>query len=176
MDVTDAIQSRIEVREYTDEPVTDGVWASILDAGRLAPSGKNLQHWRFILVEETSDLSTLAELSTTGGWIADAAFGVVVLTDPTYYYHELDAGRAITHMQFEAWAREIGSCIYTGYDDAGMHEFLQIPEGYAVTAVVGFGHPPFDVGALAGQKDRAPLSEIGHRGRFGTPLNRFDQA
>lgn len=174
MEITDAIQTRIEVREYTDEPVQDAVVAAILDAGRLAPSGKNLQHWRFILIEDASDLSTLAELSTTGAWIADAAFAVVVLTDPTYYYHELDAGRAITHMQFEAWAHEIGSCIYTGYDDAGMREFLHVPDEYAVTAVVGFGHPPFDVGAIAGQKDRAPISEIGHTGRFGTPLERFD--
>jgi nitroreductase len=77
-------------------------------------------------------------------------------------------------MQLAAWEERVGSCIYTGFDEAGMHEFLEVPEELAVTAVVGFGHPKFDVDALEGQKDRESLAEVVHEGRFGTPLDRFD--
>jgi nitroreductase len=174
MDVNRAIETRIEVRRYTDEPVTEDSKRTILDAARGAPSGKNLQHWRFILVDAQNDLDRLAELSTTGGWIDGADFAVVVLTNPEYYYHEIDAGRAITHMQLAAWGRKVGSCIYTGFDEAGMHEFLEVPAELAVTAVVGFGHPKFDIDAVEGRKDREALSEVVHEGRFGIPLDRFE--
>lgn len=167
MNVLDALRTRIEVREYADEPVSADVREDVFEAARLAPSGKNTQHWRFVLVDEAEALERLADLSTTGGWIDGADFAAVVVTDPDYYYHELDAGRAITHMQLAAWEHGVGSCIYTGYDEAGMREFLEVPEEYAVSAVVGFGYPTRDV---EGRKSRRPLEEIAFEGRFGTPL------
>ena len=49
MQVTEAVETRIELREYSDEPVAADTKRAILEAGRLAPSGRNLQHWRFIM-------------------------------------------------------------------------------------------------------------------------------
>lgn len=174
MEVSDAIWTRLEVREYVDEPVSTGAKRAILEAGRLAPSGKNRQHWRFVLVEDATDRRTLAHLSTTGAWIAGADFAVVVLTDPTLDYHGLDAGRAVTHMQFEAWDRGVGSCIYTGYDEAGMREFLDVSDDVDVTVVAGFGYPTFDVESIDGRKNRVPLSTIAYDGRVDEPLDRFE--
>lgn len=167
MEITEAVKHRVEVREYADRPVEEDAKRAILDAARLAPSGKNSQHWRFLLVDDADDVQRLADLSTTGGWVGDAAFAVVVLTDPGYPYHELDAGRAITHAQFAAFDRGIGSCIYTGLDDAGMRDEFGIPDEYAVTAVVGFGYPE---GSGEGRKRRRALGEVAFRGRFGEPF------
>jgi len=167
MDVLDALRTRIEIREYSDESVSADVREDVFEAARLAPSGKNTQHWRFVLVDEAAALQRLADLSTTGGWIDGADFAAVVVTDPEYDYHELDAGRAITHMQLAAWERGVGSCIYTGYDEAGMRAFLEIPEGYTVSAVVGFGYPTREI---EGRKSRRSLAEIAFEGRFGAPL------
>jgi nitroreductase len=174
MDVTRALETRLEVRRYANEPVAEENKHAILDAARGAPSGKNRQHWRFVLIEDQTDLDRLAQLSTTGGWIDGADFAVVVLTNPEHDYHEIDAGRAITHMQLAAWDVRVGSCIYTGFDEAGMQEFLAVPTALAVTAVVGFGYPKFDVDDLEGRKDREPLSDVVHEGRFGKPLERFE--
>lgn len=77
-------------------------------------------------------------------------------------------------MQFAAWDRGIGSCISTGDDEAGMQELLGVPEALAVTAVVGFGYPTFDAGAVRGREDRAPLDEAARDGRYEAPLDRFD--
>lgn len=167
MDVEEAIRTRLEVREFTDEAVDGTTKLRILNAARLAPSGINRQHWRFILVEDDDDLERLADISETGGWVAGAGFAVVVVTDPSFDWYEIDAGRAITHMQFAAWDAGIGSCIYTGFDDTAMRTFLDIPDEYAISVVVGFGHPTFDVADVAGHKDRAPLSELVFAGRFG---------
>jgi len=167
MGIDDAIRHRIDVRDFADKPVDPGVRHAILDAGRLAPSGKNTQHWRFVLLTDEGDIAQLAELSTSGTWIDGADFAVVVTTDPSYHYHELDAGRAISHMQFAAFDRGVGSCIYTGYDDAAMREFLDVPDDRSITAVVGFGRP---ANGLRGQKRRQALSDVAYADRFGKPL------
>lgn len=167
MDVSEAIDSRLEVREYADRPVDDELKRTILEAGRNAPSGKNLQHWRFVLVDDDEQLAGLAERSTTGSWVGGADFAIAVCTDPSYAYHEIDAGRAITHMQLVAWEQGIGSCIYTVKEPPAV-ELLGVPDDYYLALVAGFGYPTREV---AGHKDRRPLGEVAFRNRFGEPLD-----
>lgn len=167
MDVTEAIETRIEVRDYSDEPADDETKMAILDAGRLASSGRNLEHWRFILLDDEDDIQRLAELSPTGSWVADADFVIVICTDPSYDFNEIDAGRALTHMQLRAWDVGVGSCIYT-VDQRAVDDFLEIPDDYHLTAVVGFGYPEHEI---RGIKNRMPLEDIAFDGRFGAPLD-----
>lgn len=166
MDVWEAIETRIEVEEYADEPVADDIKRKVLDAGRLAPSGLNEQHWEFILVDDPADVRELGELSPTGGWVGGADFAVVVCTDPSFDFHQIDAGRAITQMQFAAWEEGVGSRIYT-VDQQEVKDFLEIPDEFDLTLVGGFGYP---AGEVRGIKDREPLEEVASSGRFGATL------
>lgn len=170
MDVTEAIATRLELKEFAGDPVDAETKRRILDAGRLAPSGKNLQHWAFVLVDDDDGVVRLAESSTSGGWVRGADFAVVVLTDPSYPYHEIDAGRAVTHMQLEAWHRGVGSRIYTGYDESAMRDQLGYPDRLIPTLVAGFGHPPRPVETYVGRKDRLPLADVVHHGTYGGAL------
>lgn len=165
MDVEEAIETRLEIREYADESVDDETKREILDAGRLAPSGRNLQHWRFVLVDDEERLEALAEASPSGSWIAGADFAVAICTD--YKHGGIDAGRAVTHMQLLAWQRGVGSCIYT-VDDPSAYELLEIPDEYDLTLVAGFGYPTDEV---QGMKDREPLSDVTFHGAFGSELD-----
>ncbi|MEM0271093.1 MAG: nitroreductase family protein [Thermoprotei archaeon] len=167
MDVFEAVNTRLEVREFSDKPVPDEVKLRVLEAARLSPSGVNTQHWRFILVDKKQELAELAEMSTTGKWVSGAAFAIIVLTDPKYPFHKLDAGRAISYMQLVAWENGVGSCIYTGIDDQRMRVRLDIPSGLEITAVVGFGYPKRHV---IGRKSRLPLESVAFQGKYGAKL------
>lgn len=169
MDVTDAVRNRVEVREFDDGTVDDATKREILDAGRLAPSGINTEHWRFVLVDDDEGLQALADASPTGGWVAGADFAVAVCTDPEYDFNEIDAGRTTASMQLDAWGRGLGSCLYT-VDTVEARDVLGVPEDYDLTAVLGFGLPTFDVESVQGRKDRRPLEEVVYHGRFGEPL------
>jgi F420 biosynthesis protein FbiB-like protein len=46
----DAIQARRSIRKFKDEPVPEEDVREILHAATLAPSGKNRQPWRFVVV------------------------------------------------------------------------------------------------------------------------------
>ncbi|MDI9644852.1 MAG: nitroreductase family protein, partial [Candidatus Verstraetearchaeota archaeon] len=50
MDVLEAIKSRRSVRRYKEDPVPSELVERILDAARWAPTGGNIQPWRFIVV------------------------------------------------------------------------------------------------------------------------------
>ena len=47
----EAIRSRRSIRSYQDRPVEQDELNLILEAGRLAPSARNLQDWRFVVVQ-----------------------------------------------------------------------------------------------------------------------------
>ena len=50
MDVLQAIASRRSIRNFRDEPIPDETLEVILTAATQAPSGKNRQPWRFVVV------------------------------------------------------------------------------------------------------------------------------
>jgi len=175
MDTFETIRSRLSIMHFKKASVPWEVKMEILEAARLSPSGINSQHWRFILINESQDLATLAKLSTTGKWVESADFAVVVLTNQEYPFHLLDAGQAIMSMALAAWNRGVGSRIYTGFNRERMREFLGLSQtdetgetlDLTITAVVGFGYPARKV---VGRKKRLPLERIAFKGKYGVPL------
>src|SRR2546428_6753104 len=99
MEVFEAIKTRLETKESDKRHVPAEIKREILEAARLAPSAMNWQHWRFVLMDQPGDLKKLAEISTTGNWLAGADFATVVLTDSKDTFDNIDAPKAITHIQ-----------------------------------------------------------------------------
>ena len=58
--VLDTIQARKSVRSYTDEPITPEQVETLLRAAMAAPSGKNVQPWRFVVVTQPETKQKLA--------------------------------------------------------------------------------------------------------------------
>ena len=95
MDTFECIRTKIEVREFSTKNVPSELRLKVLEAARLTGTGLNTQHWRFILVDDKQHLEKLAEDSTSGKWVAGANFSVIVLTNPKYNFHLIDAGRVL---------------------------------------------------------------------------------
>jgi nitroreductase len=51
MNTYEAIAARRSIRKFKSDPVPDAALQQILTAGTLAPSGKNRQPWRFLVVQ-----------------------------------------------------------------------------------------------------------------------------
>ncbi|MDG6898742.1 MAG: nitroreductase family protein [Nitrososphaerota archaeon] len=168
MNATDAVKTKLDVREFDPRPVPSEVKRAVLEAARLTQSGTNSQHWRFVLVQEPRNLAQLAEDSTSGGWVAKANFAVIICTDPKKSYHVIDAARAAQDMQLTAWDHGIASGLYTGIKQPDLRRDFGIPGELTVTIIVGFGYP---VGRLHGKKSRKPLSEVAFLERYGVGLS-----
>ena len=168
MDATEAVRTKLDVREFGSKSVAEEVKLAVLEAARLTQSGVNSQHWRFILVQEPNNLKRLADDSTSGSWVARANFAVIICTDPKKGYHQIDAGRAAQDMQLTAWDHGVASCLYTGMKLPELRQDFGIPENLAPTTVVGFGYPEKK---LLGKKNRKPLSEVAYLEKYGNSLD-----
>ena len=84
METWDALRSRRNVREFSPTPVSEEDLATILEAGRLAPSAKNWQPWDFVLVTDRDQLRELTGV-WQGAWHvggAAAAIAIVAANPP----------------------------------------------------------------------------------------------
>jgi nitroreductase len=168
MDAYTCIATKLEIREFSSKNVPADVKLKILEAARLTASGINSQHWRFILVQGTDQLKQLAEDSTTGSWVKGSNFAVIVLTNPKYAFHLIDAGRAVQDMQLAAWNFGVVSRVYTGVRNESIRKDFNIPGDMSPSIIAGFGYP---VKRIIGRKNRKPLNEIAFLGKYGNPLD-----
>ncbi|MEL7658168.1 MAG: nitroreductase family protein [Bacillota bacterium] len=51
MEFNEVITKRRSIRKFTNEPIPDSLIRELMDAGRLAPSGLNIQPWRYVVVK-----------------------------------------------------------------------------------------------------------------------------
>ena len=63
MELYDVMRTTFACREFTGEPVPEGVLHRIIDHARFAPSGGNRQGWRIINVTDPAKKERLADLS-----------------------------------------------------------------------------------------------------------------
>jgi len=169
LDAYDCIATKLDIREFNSKEVPADVKLKVLEAARLTGSGMNLQHWHYLLVQETSNLKKLAEAATTGPWVADANFAVVVFTDTQYGFHLIDAGRVAQDMQLAAWNFGVASGLYTGFDQKRLRKNFAIPENISASIAVGFGYPTRE---LTGKKKRKPLNELAYLEKYGNPFDK----
>jgi nitroreductase len=167
MDAFECIKTKLDIREFGERAVPDDVKLKILEAARLTGSGVNSQHWRFVAVERPEGIAKLAADSTTGRWVSGAKLAVIVLTDPSLRYGDIDAGRVLQDMQLAAWNFGVASAPYTGVRASELARDFGIPTSLKPTVVVGFGYPARRV---LGRKSRRRLDEIAFAEAYGRPL------
>ena len=166
MDTFERITTKLEVRAFSNQDVPSEIRSKVLEAARLTGTGLNTQHWRFILVKDKQNLKKLADDSTSGSWVRDANFAVIVLTNPEYNFHLIDAGRVLQNMQLAAWNHEVGSGLFTGIMEEKLRSDFGIPNELSPTIIVGFGYP---ARKLTGKsKKRLPLDKLVYYEKYGS--------
>jgi nitroreductase len=170
MGAFECVATKLDVREFSTRHVAGDVKLKVLEAARMTGTGMNTQHWRFIVVQDRDGLKRLAADSSTGAWVGNAAFAVIVLTDPKYGFHLIDAGRAVQNMEIAAWNEGVVSCLYTGIKEDSLRRDFGIPNELRPTVVVGFGYP---TRTLTGRKkNRKPLEEVAFLEKYGHRMDR----
>lgn len=171
MDAYNCIRTKLDLREFdSTRKIPSEAKMKILESARLTGSAMNSQHWRFILVQTTEQLKTLAEDSTTGNWIRGANFAVIVLTGEKHGFELIDAGRVIQDMQITAWNLGIVSCIFTGVNQTALRRDFAIPQNLVASVVTGFGYPAKRI--TGAKKNRKPLTELVFMEDYGKPFDK----
>jgi nitroreductase len=156
MDVFSAIRERRSVRDFLPTDIGKDKLLQILEAARLSPSAKNMQDWKFVVVQDAVIRKQLAEAANGQTWVAKAPVIAVACGTGTDYVmscgqhaYTVDVSIACTHMILAAWELGIGSCWLGAFNEAAVKKILQIPDGVRVVAMIPFGYPARPVAALS---------------------------
>jgi nitroreductase len=168
MDTFECITTKLEVREFSEQNVSSDIRSKILEAARLTGTGMNTQHWRFILIEKKENLKRLADDSTSGSWVAGANFAIIVLTNPKYGFHLIDAGRVLQNMQLAAWNYKVGSGLFTGIKQEQLRSDFGISNELSPTVIAGFGYPARKL--VGKRKNRLSLHELVYYEEYGNSI------
>jgi nitroreductase len=168
MDTFECITTKLEVREFSEQNVSSDIRSKILQAARLTGTGMNTQHWRFILIEKKENLKRLADDSTSGSWVAGANFAIIVLTNPKYGFHLIDAGRVLQNMQLAAWNYKVGSGLFTGIKQEQLRSDFGISNELSPTVIAGFGYPARKL--VGKRKNRLSLHELVYYEKYGNSI------
>ena len=161
MDAYDCILTKLEVRKFNDQSsVSSEIRLKILESARLTGSSLNTQPWRFIVIQNKDNLKKLSDDSTSGKWISGANFAIIILTNPYFRFHLIDAGKVVQNMQLAAWNYGVGSALFTGIEEDRMRRDFAIPVDYKPVIVVGFGYPKKKITGKTKKKNRLTMHEL----------------
>src|SRR5579862_8618458 len=172
MDTWDAISSRRNVRDYTDEPLPAEALERILEAGWRAPSSRNWQPWDFVVVTDRSQLEQLSQVWQGGGHIARAAAAVSLVIDD---FEEgsrdreialYDLGQASLQMMVAAADLGVGSGHSAVGDQDLARQILGLPQTKILKYVIDFGYPGERPLKPIKKPNRRPFDEVVHREHF----------
>jgi nitroreductase len=150
--VLDNIHARKSVRSYTDEPVTPEQVETLLRAAMAAPSGKNVQPWRFVVVTQPETKQKLAV--GFNKMIATAPVAIVICgltANPSGIANNnwtADCAAATENLLLAAESLGLGA-VWTAcypYDDRMQPaiEALGLPDDVTPYCIVPVGHPAGD--------------------------------
>lgn len=177
MDLFEAINLRRSIRRYRDQPVPAELVHRVLDAAHLAPSWKNLQCWRFLVLQqpEKKTLLQAAFADTNPGKkaLAQAPVIIVVCASPTESgfeegkdYYLADAAIAFEHLCLAATALDLGTCWMGSFDEQSLRQSLGIPETVRVVGLTPLGYPD----QAPNPRPRKTLREIAYLEDWENPL------
>lgn len=164
MGLLPAITSRWSATRFLPhKPLSNHHVERILQAGRLAPSAKNRQEWRFIVVSRSDLRDKLAAAAFREEQIVTAPVIIALCTTNIDYRmpngqfsHPVDLSIASAFMMLQAAHEGIGSCAVTTFDEREVQDLLSVPHAMRVVMMLAFGYadqpPP--------PRTRKPLADI----------------
>lgn len=165
MEFTKVINERYSCKAYDGRPVAQEQLQAILEAGRVAPTAKNLQEQHIYVVQSAEGLAKIDSLTPcryNAGTVLVVAFNKNnVFTYPGGQRDSgvEDASIVATHLMLAAANAGVDSCWLNFFDPAAAKEVLGLPEEEEVLMLLDLGYAAEGAGPLANHASRKPLSE-----------------
>ena len=125
MAILKQIEQRYSVRSYQKRPVDKAKLEAVLQAARLAPSARNMQEWRFVVVQDAETRNKLCVAANNQGFVGEAPVVIAccsVIADYVmrcgHLAYPIDVAIAIEHMVLQAVDEGLGTCwVGSFYED-----------------------------------------------------------
>lgn len=162
MEITEAILTRRSIRRMKPDPINEEILEKVLEAARWAPSWKNTQCWRFVVVREGGTRSEIASCMISGRSgenpsssairqapvliVACAELGKSGLNAGDFAtekgdWYMYDVALAMQNLVLEAHSLGLGTVHLGLFDAQNVAGILNVPDGFCVVAMTPLGYP-----------------------------------
>jgi len=147
--IIEEIVNRRSIREYSHKTIEPEKLERILEAARLAPTARNQQDWKLILVknpdikEKLVDLAAPQQQFLKGAPILIAACAL----NPTYVMrcghsaYLINLAIVLEHVALQAVHEGLGTCWIGSFDEAKAKTVLGIPQDVRIVELMSIGYP-----------------------------------
>lgn len=161
----DLIEKRKSIRSYKPQEVEEEKLDYILHAFRKAPSAKNIQPWKLIVVKNKSTIKDLSIACNNQSFLMEAPVLIVACAKEEEAYgvmggylnsYPIDIALALEHLILAATEKGLGTCWIGAFKEKLVKDILSVPDSIRVVALTPIGYPAKE----GGNRGRKPLSEI----------------
>lgn len=165
MNFIELAKERYSCKRFDAKQVVKAALDDILEAGRLAPTAKNLQEQHIYVVQSRDALAKI-DKHTPCRYGAPTCLVVAFNVNDVYTYPGgkrnsgvEDATIVATHMILAAQSVGVDSCWVNCFDPDALAKELGLPEDEAILMILDLGYAAPGAGPLANHDSRKPLSE-----------------
>lgn len=165
MEFTDVIKNRYSCKKYSDRQVEEEKFRAILEAGRVAPTAKNLQEQHVYVLQSAEALEKFDGL-TPCRYGAPTVLLITFNSENVYAYPGgkrdsgiEDASIVATHMILAAANEGVDSCWVNRLDPDEVAKAFGLPANEVVLSAMDLGYAAEGVGPLPNHSSRKDLDE-----------------
>ena len=146
MEFKEVIRNRYSCKKYSDRQVEPEKLTAILEAGRLAPTAKNLQEQHVYVLQTANSLAKIDEATP-------CRYGA-----PTVLVVAFDKKNVFTYPGAAA-DEGVDSCWINFFDPEKLAADHELPENEEILMVMDLGYAAEGTGPLGNHNSRKPLGE-----------------
>ncbi len=165
MEFTEVIQNRYSCKKFAPTPLAAETLTAILEAGRLAPTAKNLQGQKIYVICSAEGLSKVDAI-TPCRYGAPTVLAVTYSTENCFTYPggkfnsaAEDGAIIATHMMLAARNEGVDSCWLNFFDPDKAAEILELPAREHLVMLMDLGYAAEGAAPLANHFSRKDLAE-----------------
>lgn len=149
MDTLEAIHSRRSVRRYQDKPVPEELVRKLLAAGMSAPSARDAQEWKFVVIDDKAMLTEIGDINPNAKMAQHAPMAILVCADlsleKSVGYWVVDCAATVENILLAAHALGLGA-VWTGVYPRqermdGLKKLVGLPETVMAHSLIVLGYP-----------------------------------
>ena len=165
MDFSEVIKNRYSCKKFSDRKVEKEKLDKILEAGRVAPTAKNLQEQHIYVVQSENGLAAIDK-------VTPCRYGAPVVLVVAYNKNNVftypgekrdsgieDASIVATHMLLAAYNEDVDSCWINFFNPDELAQALNLPEDEEVLMLLDLGIAADGTKALPNHNSRKELTE-----------------
>ncbi len=151
MGIYETIISRRTIRKFKQEKIDPEILKKLVNAGRLAPSGANLQPLEYLVIDKKGLKEKIFPNLAWAGYIRPegdpgegerpAAYIIILADRKINPAPGMDIGASAENMSLAAREEGIGCCWIGAFKKKKMNEIIGAPENLSAELILALGYP-----------------------------------